>query len=239
MKTSLIRTKKVIRRYGPIGAIKYSLSILPAIMDYYVNPYSAKKPFLHKVDYNKIRYELSSRKIEVAPFTVDTDQFHGWLRKTAFPKSYIDSLEGVFLEKALEYYVGQELLDLRKNDVLIDVAAGQSPWVKMVQRHIGCKAYSLDLAYEAGIHDERIGADATAIPLPDGSVTKMGLHCSYETFEGRSDINFLKEAERVLTPGGKMVILPLYLHNSFFVDSSPWADRRDIDYDGALKGVEK
>ena len=30
-----------------------------------------------------------------------------------------------------------------------------------------------------------------------------------------------------------MVILPLYMHNFYFADSSPLADRRGLDYQGA------
>ncbi|MDI3545099.1 MAG: hypothetical protein PWQ96_2400 [Clostridia bacterium] len=30
-----------------------------------------------------------------------------------------------------------------------------------------------------------------------------------------------------------MVILPLYMHNFYFLDSSPFTDRRNLDYQGA------
>ena len=61
----------------------------------------------------------------------------------------------------------------------------------------------------------------------------MALHCAYEMFEGDADIRLLPEAQRVLAAGGKMVILPLYMHNLYFADSSPWSDRRGLDYQGA------
>lgn len=228
-----LRFRKVIGRYGLKGTISYSLSILPGIIDYYLNPRSVKRSSLPAVDYDRILFELSSLNIPAIPFTIDTAQFHSWLKEVSFPQSYIDSCGSIFPEKALEYYVGLKLLDLGKEDTFVDVGAGHSPWVKMVRKYIGCTAYALDLAYPAGIHDDKIGADATSIPLPDDSITKICLHCSYETFAGNADNRFIRETERVLSPGGKMMILPLYLHNSYFVDSSPWADRRNVDYDGA------
>lgn len=78
-----------------------------------------------------------------------------------------------------------------------------------------------------------IGADATNMPLPDGFATKMALHCAYEMFEGDADIRLLPETQRVLASDGRMVILPLYMHNFYFASSSPFADRRRLDYQGA------
>ena len=49
------------------------------------------------------------------------------------------------------------------------------------------------------------------MPLPDGFCTKMALHCSFEHFEGDADSGFIQEAARVLRPGGRLCILPLYL----------------------------
>jgi hypothetical protein len=39
----------------------------------------------------------------------------------------------------------------------------------------------------------------------------MSLHCSFEHFEGWSDRDFILEAARVLAPGGRLCIVPLYL----------------------------
>jgi ubiquinone/menaquinone biosynthesis C-methylase UbiE len=229
------RVKKVYKKYGIVGSLSYCLSVLPGVLDFYFNPWSIKKSYLPPINYDSILADLLSKGIQTIPLTINTSKFHSWLSKYSFPQSYIESNGINFIEKALEYYVGLELLQLWKGDIFIDVGAGNSPWIKMVHSHIGCKTYALDLAYPEGIHGSNIGADASLMPFLDGSVTKIAFHCSYETFEGKKDIKTIREAERVLSLGGRLVILPLYLHNSYWVDSNPWADRRGIDYDGALR----
>ncbi|MBI5153840.1 methyltransferase domain-containing protein [Candidatus Poribacteria bacterium] len=55
-----------------------------------------------------------------------------------------------------------------------------------------------------------IGCDACELPLPDSSLDAMALHCSFEHFEGDSDTRFVREAMRVLRPGGGLLIIPFY-----------------------------
>ena len=49
----------------------------------------------------------------------------------------------------------------------------------------------------------------------------MALHCSFEHFEGRSDIGFIREAERVLRPGGAVCVVPLYLSEEYAIQTDP------------------
>ncbi|MBM3315795.1 class I SAM-dependent methyltransferase, partial [candidate division WOR-3 bacterium] len=89
-----------------------------------------------------------------------------------------------------------------------------------------CAAYRQDLSYPAGVHGNRIGGDAGAMPLPDGFATRMAMHCSFEHFEGDADIRFMREAARVLRPGGRLCIVPLYLHDRYAVQTDPCAYRQ-------------
>lgn len=205
------------------------------VLCYYFNPFIKKQSKLPHPDCEKIRSNLTAEGLTVIPYRLNVSDFRNWLTKANFPKEYIDSYGEKFVEKALEHYVGAKLLQIAQDDVLIDVAASHSPWYKMVERMYGCQAYALDLVFPSGINAQKIGADATAMPLPDGFASKVALHCAYETFEGNADIKLLPEIERVLSPSGKMVILPLYMHDFFFIESSPVADRRNIDYQNAEK----
>ena len=67
----------------------------------------------------------------------------------------------------------------------------------------------------------RVGSDAAAIPLPDASCDAMSLHCSFEHFEGTADSGFVREASRLLKPGGVGCIIPLYLSNTYQIVSNP------------------
>ena len=126
------------------------------------------------------------------------------------------------------------LLGLDKSDILLDVGASYSPWFSMAERIYGCEGYALDLRrFQPGIHGKLIGADATAMPLPDGFATKMTLHSAYEQFEGTVDIRFLSEARRILRDNGKMSILPLWIDHSYYVLLAPYRDASTVDRDGA------
>ena len=225
-----IRGKRIT---GIIGA---TWNVGQGLMDYYLNPSAKKQSELPKQNYEKIRADMENAGLQVIPYRIDVADFYKWLDKAAFPKEYIDSYGTKFVEKALEHYLGAKLLELGgREDVMIDIAAASSPWFEIAERMYGCKAYALDLSFPEGINEKKIGADATATPLPDGFATKIALHCAYEMFEGDADIRLIPEAERVLAPGGRMIILPLYMHNFYFADSSPLADRRGLDYQGAVR----
>jgi SAM-dependent methyltransferase len=217
------------------GAAGYRWHILSGLLDARLNPFSERTSRIPPPDHGKIRADLEATGLAVVPMRIDTGDFRAWLKAASFPQAYESAYGDVFTEKALEHYAGARLLEPCASDILIDVAASHSPWAGIAERLYGCKAYALDLQYPPGINGKRIGADATAMPLPDGFATKMALHCAYETFEGDADIRLLPEAWRVLRPGGRMAILPLYLHNVYFADSHPLCDRRALDYHGARR----
>lgn len=224
-----------IRGKSITGIIGATWNVGQGLIDYYLNPSAKKQSKLPKQNYEKIRADMENAGLQVIPYRIDVADFYKWLDKAAFPKKYADSYGPKFVEKALEHYLGAKLLELGGGDVLIDIAAASSPWFEMAERMYGCTAYALDLSFPEDINGKEIGADATAMPLPIGFATKMALHCAYEMFEGDADIRLIPEAERVLAPGGRMIILPLYMHNFYFADSSPWADRRGLDYQGAVR----
>ncbi|MBW1999063.1 MAG: hypothetical protein JRJ29_14010 [Deltaproteobacteria bacterium] len=224
-----------IRTYGTRDTVGLLLNVCGGMLDFYLRPRSKRQSKLPGPNYRQIKSDLERAGVTVLPYRVDVGDFKIWLEKASFPKNYVDSYGSVFVEKALEHYVGAQLLQLRKDDVLIDVAAAHSPWFEIAERIYGCTAYALDLIFKPGVNDKRIGSDATDMPIPDGFATKLALHCAFETFEGDSDTRLLPEACRVLAEGGQMVILPLYMHNLYFADSSPLADRRGLDYQGAQR----
>jgi len=238
MKKELIRkaitkTAHRIKTKGLLDTVGLAFHITGGLVDFYLNPFSKKQSKLPLPDYKKIRDDFEKSGLEVIPYVIDVREFSDWLKEAEFPEYYVKSYGDVFIEKALEHYVGAKLLDLKKDDILIDVAAANSPWFEITERIYRCATYALDLTFPPGINGKTIGADATAMPLPDGFATKMALHCAYEMFEGDADIRLLPEAYRVLSKGGKMVIIPLYMHNFYFADSSPLSDRRGLNYQGA------
>ena len=80
-----------------------------------------------------------------------------------------------------------EALDPQPGETWIDIANADGPTPEILTRLRGVRAYRQDLIYPEGIHGDRIGGDAGAMPVADGFADAMSLHCSLEHFEGDAD----------------------------------------------------
>lgn len=140
-----------------------------------------------------------------------------------------------FWQKIPQYYFTWKTLQpilSGAGSVYVDVAGtADSPYHEMLRLLAGTpKVYIQDLKFPPGVNGNMIGGSAADLPLPDASVDAMTLHCSIEHFEGDADTGFVKEAGRVLRPGGKVCIVPLYLGQYPFILCDPsWG--RDITAD--------
>jgi SAM-dependent methyltransferase len=144
----------------------------------------------------------------VVPVSVDIAGYR------AFRREYLehDTRGGIDDEKTLEYYLSCRFLEFDETDVLIDIAAQDCPFAFFVRSRVGCRSYRQDLYYVADDPDAGdIKGDATALPLPDGSISKVSLHNSIEHFDGDADIRLMRELRRVLRPGGRACLSPLFV----------------------------
>ncbi len=129
-------------------------------------------------------------------------------------------------EKIPQYYFSwhqlQHLLS-REEAVFVDIASTQdSPYFDMLRLLARTRrTFRQDLVFPAGIHGDRIGGSAAELPLDNGSVDAMTLHCSFEHFEGDADTGFIREVGRVLRPGGRVCLVPLYLGEYAFIMCDP------------------
>jgi len=210
---------------------------IPAILDYHFNPKTLKQSGIGvSVDNEKIKMELVAKGFEIEDYEIKKADFTQWLNEVNFPVTYVQSYGKAFTEKALEHYLSSKLLDLNENDVFIDVAAASSPWYDLAEKRYRCKSYAVDLHLPRNKTDSRlIKCDATSMPFTDGSISKMALHCAYEMFENDADTNFIKETNRVLGKGGRMIILPLYMDHFYYILSSPKTNRKGVVYGKAKR----
>lgn len=132
-------------------------------------------------------------------------------------------------EKIPQYYFTWKHLEpllTREDSVYVDIASTQSsPYFEVLRLLAKTrKLYRQDLVFPAGVHGDRIGGSAAELPLDASSVDAMTLHCSFEHFEGDADTGFIREVGRVLRPGGRVCLVPLYLGEYAFIHSDPaWA----------------
>jgi SAM-dependent methyltransferase len=172
--------------------------------------------------------ELKKNGFNIVDFEIDITDYRNYLNIAEywrFPDYYGGGKASLFHEKSLEHYIAAKLLNLSENDVYIDVASANSPAAEIYHRLFGCKVYRQDLIFPEGIHGNIIGGDASKMPIENGFATKMALHCSFEHFEQDSDINFIKEAGRVLREGGKLYCRYIYLINTLYKQTPLFCQR--------------
>jgi hypothetical protein len=160
----------------------------------------------------------------VRDYTVDVEDFRRYLTEANYSRFhgyYGGGKAPNFTEKALEHYLAARFLGLGRGDVYIDIANDESPAPKIYRTLYGSESYRQDLKFPPGVHGDTIGGNGANMPVRDGFATKMALHCSFEHFEGDADTGFVKEANRVLADGGKLCILPLYLHTEYSIQTDP------------------
>ena len=169
--------------------------------------------------------------IGILNFKFDKDEFIHHLTRWNYKKFYDKN----HIEKAMEHFVSMKLLDLEKEDVVVDIASSNSPFPEIIEEMYGCKIYKQDLWFPQGINGNIVGGDACSLPFPDNFFTKITLHCSFEHFEGDADTRFIIESKRVLKEEGKLCILPLYLSQEYFNLTDPTVDRTGLVFDSGAE----
>ncbi len=179
--------------------------------------------------YDDISPDLPATHVQLATHTVDITAFWRYVELAGYRQLgyYHGGAMPCATEKWLEHYVSLELLAPQPGEVLIDVASCHSPFADLAQRLYGVNSYQQDLLFAPGLHGRRIGGDAAALPVPDGFADLVTLHCAFEHFEGDSDSGLIRELGRILKPGGRACILPLYTSQRYSIQSDPqtWGQR--------------
>lgn len=189
--------------------------------------------------YDDITPELRETGVEVVPYRIDVEAFWRYVEGCGYRR--MDYWQGGAMraatEKWLEHFVSIDLLQPRPDEVLIDVASCTSPFPDILRQRWGCRTYRQDWAYPTGISGDRIGGDAAAMPVPAAFADHLVLHCSFEHFELERDQRFLREAGRILKPGGRLCILPLYTNRAYCIqtDLAAWHLRRpELERDAVI-----
>jgi len=169
----------------------------------------------------QIEYEMRAAGLVLEDYEPSKKSFEDYKKQAWFPDDYHGGKHGkVWDEKVLEHWLASELLGLMEyasEDIYVDVAAGGSPWVKALRDRKGIQAYAIDLGIKKDYEnlDYYREEDATASSFSDASVRGASLQCAFEMFVKGHDAGLIKEIKRILKPGGKVVILPLYMHTHY------------------------
>lgn len=145
--------------------------------------------------------------VEVIDYSITSDALASFMSDVRYPRYYYRGYSRV--RSALWHMVGLHLCDLERGNLVLDIGAHRGIWGRIARKKYRCDVFDVDLQYSPGIRGTQVGADAAAIPIPSNSVSHIVSFCAFNCMEGTSDIGLMKEATRLLRPGGKLVIVPL------------------------------
>ncbi len=175
--------------------------------------------------------------IKLVKKTVTSDQLASFFSDVHYPRYYYEGSRRV--RYGLWHMIGFELCKLERSDTVIDIGAQTGVWGRIARRRYGCKVFDVDIQYAPGIHSNKVGAEASSIPLPSASVSHIVSFCAFNCFEDMSDILFLREATRLLVPGGKLVIVPLCVAEEYVNLYDPAACTPSESFDSEARLVPR
>ncbi len=164
---------------------------------------------------------LRASPIPMETGRIDQKAYHHWLDQAEYDQYHSDYYRENLPEKSLEHFLAAQWLNLQSGQDYLDIASETGTAAEIYERLYGVNARIQDLSFAPGSHGRRIGGNAAALPLEGNSIDAMALHCSFEHFEGDSDRGFIREMTRVLRPGGRCVIVPLYLSQYYACLTDP------------------
>ena len=156
--------------------------------------------------------------VPVKTLEVDSAAFASWVHDY-FP-NYLETFGTLEHKKLLELYCSFSLLDIQKDHVYMDAAGGKFSYVGKIpaSRRI---MQDIDFAQEvldsAAPDVEFIKCSAADVKLADSSVDRISCHHSIEHFQQNADQDFVRELQRILRPGGKAVIIPIFISDKHYL----------------------
>ena len=179
-------------------------------------------------DRDRVATAFLEKGVKVVSCHVDVDAYRAFLAAGHYEDG---AYSGCFYEKSLEHFLSFQFSTLDSRSLVVDVANAGSCFPQIIHDSFGCRVISNDLNFPSGRKDltswhTRIGCNAASLPIESGTVDLITVHCALEMFEGNDDINLVREASRVLKYGGKLVIIPLYMNETYHVLRDPENPRR-------------
>jgi SAM-dependent methyltransferase len=156
--------------------------------------------------------ELKKLSVRVTEITVSHKDYTEFLSEANYSERYPNYYPYNIFEKTFEHFLVYNLTNMGIGENFLDIASENSPLAEILGRLTGCTSFSQDLTYDKGIHGQRIGSDASDIPVGNNSFHYIAATCSIEHFENESDIGFMREMARILRPGGILIVVPLYMN---------------------------
>lgn len=181
-------------------------------------------PPLTLAEMSAIEAELMRQRVHVHPIAYHDKELETLERAMDFEAFYNKAENPFYKRKMCEYLLNYRLLGIdrySKDDVYIDVGSSTTPFVMTLRERYGINAYGVDLCKSPYCKDYYLQENAVETSFSDHSVTGISLQSAYCLFAGAADMEFIQECGRILKPGGKVCISPLYLYKEYISLASP------------------
>ena len=169
---------------------------------------------MHSLSWEELTRNIGN--CDLAELQLSSKELQDWANE--YYPDWLEIFGNLRHKKLIEFYITFKLLSPRKNHVFMDAAGGGNGYLAK----LACKSKVLQDIRISNSTRKKLGLDinyvegnASSIPLPDKSVDRISCHHSFEHFQGSSDIDFIKEVQRILTVGGKCCIVPLFFANRY------------------------
>ena len=168
--------------------------------------------------------------IEFGTLNISTEEIKQALQFHDFNKY---DLDGYPHTKIVEYLSTIRALNVKDGDTILDAAGGANCEYLYFLKELTGKNINL-IGQDAFEHnsDEAclryIAGSVDEFSLEDNSISGISCHHSFEHFRHDIDISFIKESLRVLQPGGRLVIAPLFIANRY---TEIWNNQKTESFD--------
>lgn len=135
-----------------------------------------------------------------------------------------------FYTKYAEWHISLKYIEQLKAKTIVDIGAAYDGFAKtLVAVEKETKITMLDMAFKPGLHQvstqiSKLGTDAADMSaIETGSIDMVCSHNAFEHFAGNSDVDCLREVERILKPGGVALITPFFFALKHSITVNPAA----------------
>lgn len=121
-------------------------------------------------------------------------------------------------KKKLELFISFSLLGDRAFESYLDAAGGGFSYagtLKAKQSHLQDMEIRDAVKKRCGPDVNYVESSLTSIPLEDNSLDAISSHHAFEHFQGSADMDFIREAQRILKTDGRLVLVPLFIARDY------------------------
>lgn len=160
--------------------------------------------------------ELALPTVTVAQQAFTSSGLANWLAEY-LPEHHAIAPE-LLNKKKIELFLSCQLAQADRASAILDAAGGKYTYLARLRaprRYLQDRFIQPSLRERLTPHVCCICSDVRALPLADGTLDAIVCHHAFEHFVGDTDTAFIRECVRLLRPGGRLVVVPVFIADAY------------------------